>query len=204
MKNRSLILAFVLAGAAAGLVVPFATAQNKPATASAPTKVAVCDMELVFKNYDKANDIKADLDQKAQNIKSEADARTKALDKITQQLESLKSGSGEYEAKVLELTRLSVERDSWLAVQQQLTTRERHRRAKEMYKDISDTIAKVAKERGYDLVLYIEPAQQETRTLEEMLQVIARRKVLYNDPSLDITDLVLPRLNEQYKAAKGK
>ena len=60
-------------------------------------------------------------------------------------------------------------------------------------------IKKVAKDRGLELVLFKESEDAKPANLDELLQRMSRRKVLYNANSIDITDEVLTRLNEAYK-----
>ena len=67
-----------------------------------------------------------------------------------------------------------------------------------MYEQILKTIGDVARENGYAIVLYKESASQPSKNTPELLQQIERRKVLHCDESVDLTALVLGRLNTSY------
>ena len=80
--------------------------------------------------------------------------------------------------------------------------REHHRLTKEMYEEINKVIAAVARDRGVQVVFYAERESLQTRDTPELLQLIERRKVLYADPSVDMTEEVLTRANEGYRPIK--
>jgi Skp family chaperone for outer membrane proteins len=101
------------------------------------------------------------------------------------------------------MTQLTIDRQAFLNYQDELAKRETFRYTKEVYQDVLDAVDKVAKERGYQLVLFKESANLTSRTYDELLEQIARRKVLYSDSSLEITDDVLKRLNRDYAVKKG-
>ena len=72
----------------------------------------------------------------------------------------------------------------------------------EMPKDIDRlSVAQIAKEQGIQVVLFIEHRIPETQNSPELGQVMESRKVIYADPSADITEQVLKRMNDDYKAA---
>jgi Skp family chaperone for outer membrane proteins len=174
-----------------------------PAAAPAPTKAAVCDLFVILKNYDRGNDLKKELKARIDKITAEGDKRGKEITKIQDTLEELKPGSKEYDAQLNKMTQLTIDRQAFLNYQDELAKRETYRYTKEVYQDVLDAVEKVAKERGYQLVLFKESANLTSRTYDELLEQIARRKVLYSDPSLEITDDVLKRLNRDYAVKKG-
>jgi Skp family chaperone for outer membrane proteins len=98
---------------------------------------------------------------------------------------------------------LAIDRHGFLSYQDELAKRETYRCTKEVYLDVLDAVEKVAKERGFQLVLFKESPDQATRNYDELLEQVSRRKVLYSDPSLDITNEVLKRLNRDYAIKKG-
>ncbi len=182
---------------------PPATTEPASATAAAPAKSAVCDLFIILKNYDRGNDLKKELKAKVDKITAEGDKRGKEITKIQDTLEELKPGSKEYDAQLNKMTQLTIDRQAFLNYQDELAKRETYRYTKEVYQDVMDAIEKVAKERGYQLVLFKESPNLVSRTYDELLEQISRRKVLYSDPSLDITDDVLKRLNRDYAVKKG-
>ena len=182
---------------------PAATEPAAPAAAATPTKTAVCDLFIILKNYDRGNDLKKELKARVDKITAEGDKRGQEITKIQNTLEELKPGSKEYDAQLNKMTQLTIDRQAYLNYQDELAKRETYRYTKEVYQDVMEAIEKVAKERGFQLVLFKESPNLVSRTYDELLEQISRRKVLYSDPSLDITDDVLKRINRDYAVKKG-
>lgn len=204
MKKLHWILLSVLGTLIATVALTPTLAQEKPgAVAAAPAKTAVCDLFIILKNYDRGNDLKKELKTRIDKITAEGDKRGKEITKIQDTLEELKPGSKEYDAQLNKMTQLTIDRQAFLNYQDELAKRETFRYTKEVYQDVLDAVDKVAKERGYQLVLFKESANLTSRTYDELLEQIARRKVLYSDSSLEITDDVLKRLNRDYAVKKG-
>lgn len=176
-------------------------AQSSGAAATGASRVAVCDVAKVFQNYQKAKDLTSQLNERKQALQMENDKRGKAIEAIEMEVSGLKVGSKEYEQRMSEIQRLTIERRAWLEFQNALVLREHHRLTKEMYDEISQTIEKLSKDRGIQLVFFRIDEMGETQNTQELLQQIERRRVLYAADSADLTDAVLVKLNEQYRGA---
>ncbi|MFA6132687.1 MAG: OmpH family outer membrane protein [Phycisphaerae bacterium] len=202
MRKTYTIVALVAALAvAAGLLLKesFAQTASAPATAIV-AKAAVCDVQDLFTNYKRAKDELATLADKRQAALAEDEKRGKAIDALQMELEGLKQGSKEYQARLSELQRLTIDRAVNKQVQETMLLSEHRRLTIELYNQIQQTIGKVAKEQGYNLVLYREQELVEARETEQVIEQIRTRKVIYSDPALDITKDVLSRLNESYRS----
>jgi len=200
MKKLQVIAILIAAVIGAGAIFQNSFAQEKPQPQA--TKVAVCDVVMVFKNYQKAKDLTEKLKNRLDEIKAESDKRNKAIERIKMDMDQLKAGSKEYDDRLNEMTKLTIERDAWLTFQDDLAKRENFRLTKEMYDEILKIIEHVSKDRGFDLVLFKESNDLQSRNLDELLQQMARRKVLYSSQTLDLTEEVLIRLNQEYKAGQ--
>jgi len=202
MKATQIGLLLVAALAAGALVLSQSSAQ--PASRPAPaTRVAACDVVEVFNNYQRAKDLTARLEEKRKAITAENDQRKKAIDAVNMELSGLKEGSPEHEKRLGEMQRLEIERKAYLQFQEAVVMREHHRLTRDMYDQIRKVVAQVAREQGYQIVLYRERDEQPTESTPELLQLIERRKVLYCDDSVDVTAAVLGKLNQSY-AGEGK
>ena len=74
----------------------------------------------------------------------------------------------------------------------------------EIYNEIRRVVGLIAQEQKYDLILRIEaPTLNDQQDPENVTQRINNRVVLYSHDSVDITNLVLERLNAEYKKAKA-
>ena len=74
----------------------------------------------------------------------------------------------------------------------------------EIYNEIRRVVALIAQEQKYDLILRIEaPTLNDQQDPENVTQRINNRVVLYSHDSVDITPLVVERLNAEYKKQKA-
>lgn len=167
-----------------------------------PTRVAVCDMLEIFSSYQRAKDFLAKLTQRRQEIQAESEKRAKAIESIQMELEGLKVGSSEYEQRLNEAQRLNFEHKAWLEHQDATVGREYYRLTKQMYEEVVQTVGQVAKDEGFQIVLYYQRVVLQSDNTTELLRQIERQKVIYSDEGLDITASVLSRLNEAYSSSK--
>jgi len=97
-----------------------------------------------------------------------------------------------------------MEHKIWMEMKNADLLREHRRYTKQLYEEILAVVAQVAKQRGIDVVLYVEREVVQTEDTRELLTMIERRKVLYASDQVDLTQTVLARLNEAYRAAKDQ
>ncbi|HVU64363.1 MAG TPA: OmpH family outer membrane protein [Phycisphaerales bacterium] len=72
---------------------------------------------------------------------------------------------------------------------------------RELYNKINDAVQKVAKQNGYQLVLTSDAkVQVNPGDPDSILRAIALKRILYVDPSMDITNDIIQYLNNQYAA----
>jgi len=195
-KIAVLIVIGLLAGA---LLRGRSSAQDRP-TAPAMVKVGVCDVVEVFNNYTRADDLTATLNKRRDALKAENEKRGQAIEALRLELDGLIMGSKKYEAQFSEMQRLTIERDAWMRFQEAMVMRDHHRLTRDMYDEIIKTIGEVAKQRGFHVVLHRPRADVQSKNTRELLQQIQARQVLYAADSVDLTDVVLMKLNEDYRA----
>ena len=198
--TRSALLLIATASVLALAAFLSPSAAQAPARAAAPTRVAVCDVVMAFNNYERARDLTKQFEAEGERIKQLDADRAQAIQKLRERLDALAPGSKEYKARLEELEGLADEQEVWRGVQNGKILRRRRERTEEMYGEILDAIAEVAKERGFDIVIYREAVDVASQTTAQLLQKIALRKCLYARPALDLTQAVLERANQNYRA----
>lgn len=172
-----------------------------PAPAAAPTSVAAVDVKELLENYQRAKDLKETLNKRQKQLQDEATKRKQAFESINDDLKGLKEGSPEFEKRVNEQRRMAIEADSWIKFESQLLEADSHRLFRALYEDIRKMTALVAQEQGYKIVLFAEHTMGRSNTTSDLAAMIENRKVLYADPSVDLTEVVLRKLNEANRAA---
>lgn len=199
-KLQLCLLIAVAALTAAGF---YGSAIGQTAAPASPTRVAVCDIEEIYGNYSRATDLVAKLNQNREALRAENEERGRAISAIQMELEGLKEGSQEYQDRYNEVQRLTIERQAWLQFKEAVTLREHSRLTSQMYDEINQAVETIAKEAGYQIVLFKQRPELRGGETRDVLEQIRSRKVLYSDPSVDITQAVLTRLNDAYRA-KGQ
>jgi len=200
--KRSYAVAAVVAAVIVGILLLRDSLAQSPSPAAAPAaRVAVCDVQQIFTGYNKATDLLAKLNDKRQALAAELEQRSKAIESLQQEMDALKKGSSEYQSRLAEVERLRID----LAVSRQFgeakILAEHRQLTMEMYDEMVSAISQVAKDRGVEVVLHADRGLMETDETMELLAQIRVRTVLYWEPSLDITQEVLARLNKAYTAS---
>jgi len=202
-KFHCIGLAVVLAGVFGVVSLEQLRAQNAGGTAAGPTKVAVCDIVKVFREYQRAIDLTGDLKKRTQAFATENAKRSAALEALKSEMDGFKAGSPEHEKAMTKLRSGIVEREVWGTMEKESLMRDHLRLTKEMYKEIKNTIAAVSKQAGVDLTLQLDPDLGNIPNAEAFIAQISRNKVLYNTKQVDLTEAVLKELNEAYRG-RGK
>jgi len=202
MKPSRICVLTVVALLGGAMLFSSSMAQNAAIPARA-TRVAVCDVGHVFDNYARRQDLNAEFARRAERLQAESDQRLKAIEDIKAELAGLMVGSEAYESRLREAERLAYERKAWIEHQTSMAERDRHRLTRQIYQQIIEAVAKVAKANGVDIVVYRKADIQPTENLAQLQQQMELRKVLYAAASTDITDGVLSELNRAY-AAEGQ
>ena len=201
MKKPRIYLLVIACFLACALVFSSSSAQNAPAAGSS-TAVAVCDVVQVFDNYARAKQLGSEFAERGKRLQAEDQQRVKAIENLSNELEGLMAGSKEHDQRLNEVQRLTISRKVWMQFQTELAQRDRMRLTKGMYNEIIAMVAKVAKQRGVEIVLYRKNEEQSAENMAQMLQQMELRKVIYASNNVDITDSVLLGLNAAYRAEK--
>ncbi len=196
-SKRLILAVVVLLGGAVWLGRSFA--QNTVISAG-PTRVAVCDVVQLFNNYQRAKDAGEKLNEGREAIRVENQKRIEAIENLRAQLGGLLEGSPEHEQKLNDVQLQEIQRQAWLKFEDTRLMREHHTMTKDMYNELREAVSQVAQEHGFTLVLYHMRGELESTETPQLLQQIQQRKVLYVAKDVDLTDIVLKRLNDNYQA----
>ncbi|MBS3820887.1 MAG: hypothetical protein GVY16_06390 [Planctomycetes bacterium] len=199
--NRTMIrtITFGIALFLLAFGVTFTQLQAQAGPGVRATRVGVCNIPEIFDKYSRARQLTDELKERTNKLKAENDRRVDTIRIKQTELEGLMPESSEYNKRLQEIQELTIERQVWLKMQEDLMMRDHLRLTRELYKDIKDSVARVAKARGFDIVIQFDPRSPEGKSSQEIVQQIDRRKVLYTDEQLDITAGVLQDLNERFR-----
>ena len=189
--------ALLLAG---GLAVALAAGAVK----GRPTALAVVDVQKTFDSLSEKVQVEADLQSAADKIKQEELDRQKDLKQLQEDLGILARNTPAFTQKSDELEKKVVEFQAWRNWQTAKLSRERGVRIEDIYRKLTDAIGRVAKESGYDMVLFKEgPIRFPADKPEQISAMVQVRKVLWAADDLDLTEQVIQKMNNEYKNAPG-
>jgi Skp family chaperone for outer membrane proteins len=193
--------------AAAVVAVGFAVwteLRGQPAAPAAPLNpqgpIAVLDAEEIMLNYQRATDLRRELETRRLALVAEDNKRKDQIVAIEASLSQLMPDSADFDKQVNEMRRLSIDRAAALQFETSLLEAKHHRLLSVLYEDITKMAGIVANQMGYRVVLDWNHQMPRTKNSEELTAVMRDRKVLYADNSVDITEAVLKRLNDAHRA----
>jgi Skp family chaperone for outer membrane proteins len=169
-----------------------------------PVKIAVVDIESVFNKLDERERVQADLAIMGEKAKADRDKMEEQIKALQADLELLSPNSPQYTAKVDALSQKTFEAQAWMNWKQNAVQRESKLRQIDLYRKINLAAADLARENGYDMVIFKEPPIERMAQLsaQEANQAMSERKLIYFAPDLEITDLLIIRMNNEYKNRK--
>ena len=205
MKNRQvwMLLSLVLVV----FFVAFVGAKAAGVAKGRPVAIAVVDIEKVFNSIAEKAQVKADLTTMAEKLGAEKAAKKKELEVAQDDLKALTPENPNYKKMSEDLQQRAFEFDSWQRWQQARVANEDRLRTVALYRKIVESAGAAAKENGYDLVFFKEPAADRLLNLkpEALDDAMSTRKLLWYSEDLDITDVVVNTMNNNFKnVAKPK
>lgn len=197
MKTQRMMIALLVAAVVAFGGLGAATANHL--MKGRPTAIAVCDVQRLFDSLKEKAQVEGDLQVQAQKLQQEKTDREKDLRQLQSDLEILAPDTPAYDQKQDELERKAVELQAWAQFQQNKLNRERAVQIEGIYRKMADAIGRVAKENGYDVVLFKEAEINFRGAKPEQLSgLIQIRKVLFAVDDLDVTDVTVSKMNNEF------
>lgn len=204
MKNTSLILSVIalVAVAALGIITIAGNKSGKPAEASAESTataekgaIVYFNLDRVFNEYDMANDLRSVVESKAQSIQEEVERRGKKLQNDVNSFQEkynkglITRSAAEVQGQKLEQQR--VEFNNFTAQKDQEISEEQQVMMNNIGDAIKTFLDKYLAEKQYSMILTTQGN-------------ILPSPVAAGDSSLDITDDLISRLNDEYVKTKAK
>ncbi len=192
-------------GVARSMGQPGPTGSAPAAPAEACHPVAVLDLVRIFDECTQIKDLNDQIRLKTEEISKEATQRREVIESKQIELTAFTPGKPDYETRRKELMRLNIEANVWFKMEEEAMEREKFNWTRTIYERAVSVAGQVAREHGYDVVLQrteFKPSEIE-QSVQILRRVLHERSVVYHVPEIDITDLVIRRLDAAYKAAGG-
>ena len=165
--------------------------------------IGVVDLVKVFNDFEQTKALNGELDRYKRRL---ADERQKKEEQISVERETLQGfapDSAEYRKRSQALKKIMIEYQAEMTVEREILKDEHRRWIERTYDTIIKRIAEVAKRRSLQLVLTREELETGVDDATVLQRQILNRKVVYNDPGLDVTDELLATLNDAFAKAGG-
>lgn len=189
--NRMKIGAVVLAGV---LWSGFGTAEAAP-------NVAVVNIAAASEKYAKTTELEAQFDAMRKKIGQERDAMKEKIERANRALqEEIKPGTDEYRKRTKEIALMDAELKWFVENEGQKVEKGLAESLRSIYDDIQTAAAQIAAEKKIDIVLASDKLPPEVPdSAQQLRQHILLQKVIYWNPSTDLTEEVIARLNANFK-----
>ncbi len=171
--------------------------------AQANVKVAVVNVGKVSEKYAKTSDLEAQFDAVRRKLNQERDSMKEKIESANRSLqEELKPGTDEFRARRKQIALMEAELQWFVESEGQKVERGLAESLRSIYVDIQSVVREIAQEKGLDVVMASDQLPAETPdSPTQVRQHILLQKVLYWNPSVDVTEEVISRLNNRYKTS---
>jgi Skp family chaperone for outer membrane proteins len=184
--------------AATALICSFAAS-----AARAEPSMAVLDLARVFEEYEMTRDLEEMFDQKRRAAAEEAEQRRASMDQMRRALAAFDPVSEDFARREEDLTRAQVDFEVWSGITEKRLKADHKKWLLKIYRHTQTTVAEIAAQRQIDLVLTYDKLTDDAPDSIALRQQILLQKVIYHSARIDITDEVLTRLNDSYRASGG-
>lgn len=174
--------------------------QSRPAPVS--LRIGAIDMEKVFKEYRKVEFVSGQLRSDAQARQAELAKLLTQMQQLGEEMKGLAPGSNDFSTKEVQITRLRAQLEAEREQAQTDFARKEADALAQIYREVQDASAAVAKANNMQYIVKIsnEPV---TGTDPNSVMAAMARSVIYSDPGLDITPIVIKFLNQRYDSPGG-
>lgn len=197
--NRHMNKYIVSIALIAGMVLAFQTATGRfapPATA-----LGTIDLPRVIDALDEWKAEVARATASSEQFATDIETRTKEAEVLRADLEDFVPGTDKFEDAQRSLKRATINLKAFMlnAERRELATKTRS--VLRIYDHIRTSAGQLADRDGYGLILVDDSAIAINEQSADVLGEISSRRVLYAQPTLDVSDVLVAFMNEQWKAA---
>ncbi|MBT4531244.1 MAG: OmpH family outer membrane protein [Phycisphaerae bacterium] len=174
-----------------------------------PTVVVTFDIEKVSADLTERADSEARLRKLFSKIEEELLKRNDAIKTLQESLQS--AAEADQEAIIEQLNQLALEAMSYQQFAEKRVDNERSLMFRDLYMKIRNSVADIAKENGYDLVLItddereimVNPKSSSPQEFQVREQ-IGQQRIVYASSQIDITEQVVTHMNLEWEKRSEK
>jgi len=194
MKTRNLITIFLISILFCVCIL-HERGKAKPSADVEPARIGVVSIIKVMATGTKAREFEQSLTTEGEKIKAELSKLEEDIKSARDVLRVLKPDSSDFKKRSRELMEKEIELESKAKFYQQEFGIRQQRWTEESFKAILELIDKVAKAKGYDVILAKEEYQWPSASPNDLNLTVKTSEVLYHSEEMDITADVLAAWN---------
>ncbi len=169
-----------------------------------PALIAVVDIAHVFNNYQRAKDLTGEMNELQKKLKAQQDEKVAEINALKKEIEAAEKDPDEARKLNAQLQDKVIALKTWMQTRQAAALRRHQELTREMYDEILAATAKVARRRGFLLVLNAVPKPDPDAKPAALLSQIQHRSVIYADQRVHICRDVLAEVNDAYRRRRKK
>lgn len=179
----------------AGLFV-YQSQGMRPGANMQPSVLVTVNLERVFDGLDTRAAADERLAAIAEELQGQAETKAAAIDEANEELELLQNGSAAHQEALEDLTRKTLDYQAFAEFSRRKIEVQKAQALKRIYVDIKVAAKAMAEENGYDVVFVDDSvAAMGGGTETEVNRQISGRRMLYVNPAIDATDVLIARMN---------
>lgn len=193
MKTRTISVIALIAVSATAIVWQGGAQTDTLGSA----KIAVVDVTRVLENSKKHQTWKEKMEKEQEQVRNEFNQMRSELEALEQNIRLRNRGSEDYIRLTSEFVEKRAIMDAKTSFYEEKVNAQMQNWTEELYKTLMIVVDRVAQQKGIDLVLSKEQLDLPSPSLRDFMLTIRTKKVLYNNPKLDITADVLTALDRE-------
>lgn len=183
-------------------------AHKEAADEEIPHRIALIDMEYVFKNYEKLKYQSEDLKSVAQEDRNNLQKKLKKGQEMAAELKDLKQDTPEYDARVQKIQKLETDLKFEDKQNQVKMQREAAKMNLGIYHEVRDAVEKFCKYHKYTLAIQFTRSEANSADPQRMMQIVGQTVVYYRKSDNgkckdDLSEGVVKWLNDKYAKDSG-
>lgn len=191
----------LLAGVAIGAVTFTAvTTLHAQSRGQSDCCVACLDVVRIFNEYERQKDLTEEMRVINQEMQDEEQRRRGQIDALQATLDAMSDSDAAKVKRQREMLQMRIDYQTWGELMQADMAREVGLWTRRVYAELAAATKEIAQLQGFDLVIYKEQPELIGFEPEALRDQIRARKLVYASETVDITQMVLDKLNAAYRA----
>lgn len=162
-------------------------------------RVACVNVIHVINEYQRQKDLSEEFNGHRDRVLAEDKQRKDKIDTLQAELDRLDPNDPTLVQRMREMLALQIDYKNWRDLKQADTARELGIWSIRIYREITRAVEELAKRDGYDMVLYKGEFEQVSMDPDVIKEQIRSLHLLYANPAGDITQVVLDKVNADYR-----